>query len=103
MCELSLRSGNLLKLVPQAATRLYCRKGHLLITIPGDLTDHQLERGDELLLPPNESILIEGEATFWLSDALCQRWKQGAAGWILSEFSERIRCLRQDGRGNRHD
>lgn len=89
MCELSLKSGNLLKVVPLAATRLYCRKGHLLITIPGDLTDHQLERGDELLLPPNESILIEGEATFWLSDALCQRWKQWSVGQLLLELSKR--------------
>lgn len=88
MCELSLRSGNLLKVVPLAATRLYCRKGHLLITIPGDLTDHQLERGDELLLPPNESILIEGEATFWLSDVLCQRWKQWSVGRLLLELSK---------------
>lgn len=88
MCELFLRSGNLLKVVPLEATRLHCRKGHLLITIPSDLTDHQLEQGDELLLPRNESIVIEGDATFVLSDVLCQRWKWWSVRRLLSGFSK---------------
>lgn len=68
MCDLSIRSGHLLKVVPRSPTRLCCRRGSLLVTIEGDSIDYQLLQGDELVLPRKGSTVIEGEATFRLCE-----------------------------------
>lgn len=64
--DLSIRRGHIVRLVPKRPLLLCCRQGALLVTIQGDLADYQLADRDELSLPSNRVVLVEGEGTFFV-------------------------------------